>query len=82
MKLNPNWTYREVMKNIREVRKEYILICKSFDYYHLHDKVLYRTEMKRIVYSYPFSEKKQNTIWNSLHRRYNLLVNMKGEKKC
>ena len=47
MELNENWTYKEVIKNIKEVRKEYILMCQSFDYYHLHDKVLYRTRIKK-----------------------------------
>jgi hypothetical protein len=79
MQLNKNWTYKEVMENIKQVRKEYILICKSFDYYHLHDKVVYREAMKKLVYSYPFNEKQKNYIWQNLNRRYFTLVKGGGK---
>ena len=70
MQLERNWTYREVMRNMKQVRKEYLLICSTFDYEHLHNRVEYRRSIKKIVYSYPFSEKNRNIIWHSLNRGY------------
>ena len=74
MELNENWTYKEIMRNIREVRKSYILMCQSFDYYHIHDRVEYRRKVKNIVYSYPFNEARRNYIWYRLNRNYLQLV--------
>lgn len=74
MELNENWTYGEVMKHIKQVRKEYILMCQSFDYYHIHDRVQYRTRIKKIVYSYPFNEARKNYIWSRLNKSYNKTI--------
>ena len=68
MECNSNWKYNEVMQQLKEIRKEYILICNSFTYKQLHERVLYRTKIKRIVYAYPFSEARRNYIWYRLNR--------------
>lgn len=73
MELNEAWNYKEVIKNIKDVRKEYILMCQSFDYYHIHERVEYRRRVKNIVYGYPFSEARRNYIWYRLNKNYNTL---------
>lgn len=70
MELDSKWTYKELMQHLKEIRKEYILMCNSFTYKQLHERVLYRTEIKRTVYSYPFSEARRNYIWYRLNRGY------------
>jgi len=68
MEFNSNWKYSEVMQNLKEIRKEYTLICNSFTYMQLHERVEYRTRIKRQIYSYPFSESRRNYIWYRLNR--------------
>jgi len=70
MDLREDMTYKEIMSNIRKIRKEYLLICKTFNYKHLHDRVMFRTAVKRTIYNYPFNEAQKNTIWHSLNRGY------------
>ena len=46
MEFNSNW---ELMQNLKEIRKEYILICNSFTYKQLHERVLYRTKITNSI---------------------------------
>lgn len=70
MQLNEKWSYKEILSKMKQLRKEYLLICNSFDYQHLHERVLFRTQIKRFIYNYPFSETQKNIIWLSLNRGY------------
>ena len=70
MNLREDMTYKEIKSNIRQIRKEYLLICNSFNYKHLHDRVAFRTAVKRTIYNCSFNETQKNEIWRLLNRGY------------
>lgn len=69
MRIDENWTYKELVGHIKEIREKYDHICASFKYFETHERVLFKTEIKRRIYAYPFAECRRNNLWAYMQHR-------------
>ena len=89
LKINPNWTFKEIFINIRALRNSYEGILCSFSCFNLHEKVKFIRNTNRLIYSLNFDNHKKNCIWEYLNHdiEYEVLQNLaypskkKGKKK-
>lgn len=77
--INPNWNYKEILKNLKTLRHEYQNVLASFSYFQLHEKVLFVYEIKQSIYSLPFETWRKDRIWEYLNHDidYTILQNLK-----
>ena len=67
IEINPDWNYKQILKNLRVLRKSYDETLRSFSYFNLHDKVLFTYEVKQSIYSLNFEYWKKDRIWEYLN---------------
>ena len=67
LKVNQNWTFEEVVNNIRALRKSYEDILCSFSYFQLRDKVKFKMQFRNEIYSLNLEEWQKNKIWDFLN---------------
>lgn len=67
IEINPNWNYKQTLKNLRALRLSYDNALCSFSYFQLHERVLFNYEIKNAIYSLNFEEWKKDRIWEYLN---------------
>lgn len=67
LNINPNWNYKETIKNIKTLKYEFQNALASFSYFQLHDKVLFTYEIKTAIYSLNFETWRKDRIWEYLN---------------
>lgn len=67
LEINPNWNYKETLKNLKTLRHDFEDALASFSSFELHDKVLFTYEVKQAIYSLPFETWKKDRIWEYLN---------------
>lgn len=63
LKIDKNWTFKNVIENIKTLRSDYERILASFSYFHSHSKILFIQQTKKQIYSFNFKEWKKDMIW-------------------
>lgn len=67
MEIKKDWNFKEVVNNLKEIKKSYKEKVRSFSYYELHEKVLYIRKVRNIIYSFNFKEDKKDKIWEYIN---------------
>ena len=67
MEIKKDWNFKEVVNNLKEIKKSYKEKVRSFSYYELHNKVLYIRKVRNIIYSFSFEEWKKDKIWEYMN---------------
>ena len=77
--IDPNWSYKQTLANLRALRTQYESILRSFHYFELHERVLFNYEIKQSIYSLNFEEWKKDRIWEYLNHdiAFAILQNLK-----
>ena len=67
LNINPNWTYKDMVKNVRALRTQYEGILCSFSYFHKHDKVKFIKETRKKFYSLGYDDYRKNIVWEYMN---------------
>lgn len=65
--INQNWTFEEVVNNLKTLKIEYEGILASFSYFQLHDKVEFLRKTKKAFYSLKLKEWEINKLWEYMN---------------
>ena len=72
--VDPNWNYKDTLKNLRALRKSYDESLRSFSYFNLHDKVIFIYSIKQSIYSLPFETWRKDRIWEYMNHDIPLTI--------
>lgn len=75
--VNPEWTFKEVVNNLKALRDEYKGILASFSCYEIKDKVKFKRNLRNSFYALNFEEWKKDKIWNYMND-FEFLYVLKG----
>lgn len=77
--INPNWSYKETLKHIKALKRQYRSLLTSFSYFDLHLKVLYMQKMRDSIYALKFEEWKRDRIWEFMnnYEHFDILQKLK-----
>lgn len=74
IEINPNWTYKQILDNLKALRHDYEGVLASFSYFNLHDRVLFNYKFKQSIYSLNFETWKKDRIWEYLNHDIPLTI--------
>lgn len=64
LKINKNWSFKEIVNNLEALKEEYLDILVLFSSLELHEKVVFMRKTRDAIYSLKFEEQKKDRIWN------------------
>lgn len=83
--INQDWTFNEIINEIKVLKAQYKRILASFSYFQLKYKVQFKKETRQLIYSLKFEEWKKDKIWDYINdfEFYSVLENVsnKSSKK-
>lgn len=65
MNINPSWTYKDIIKNLRTLRLQYEELITSFLY--LHDQINFIRETRDTIYALPIEEFEKDRVWEYMN---------------
>lgn len=65
--IDPCWTFKQIIINIKSIKDEFLGKLSSFSYFKLHDKVLFLRGIKEQIYSLKIDNWKCSKIWEYLN---------------
>lgn len=77
LNINQNWTFKEVVDNLKSLRTDYEGILATFSYFDLHDKVLFLKNTRDKFYSLNLQEWEKDKIWDYMNG-FEFLYVLKG----
>lgn len=81
MEVNPNWSFKDIVNNIRALRNSYEEVLCSFSYFELPKKVEFKRSFRNQIYSLNLTEYRKNLIWNYLnHFEYYYVLKQEAKK--
>lgn len=67
LNINQNWTFKEVVDNLKSLKTDYEGILATFSYFDLHDKVLFLKNTRDKFYSLNLQEWEKDKIWSYMN---------------
>lgn len=67
LKINPNWTFKDIVNEIKALKLEYEGVLTSFYYFDLHEVVVFKRKTRNAIYSLNFPEWKKDKLWNYMN---------------
>lgn len=65
--LDPTWSYRQLRDNLPRIKRLYEVYTARIE--DRHKRVLFKQQVKKQIYSYPYAEKTRDRIWYILIRQ-------------
>jgi len=65
--IDPSWSFKQIIFNLETIKDEFLGKLSSFSYFKLHDKVLFLTDVKHLIYSLRLQEWQSSKIWEYLN---------------
>ena len=65
--INPNWTFDEIVYNIKALRTSYERFLTLFNYFHLKEKAEFIRQTRNNFYSLNMEEWKREKLWNYMN---------------
>lgn len=65
--IDPNWTYKEIVFNIRAIKKSYDDTLRSFSYHEIKQVVKFKRELRDKIYAMKFAEKQKDKLWEYMN---------------
>lgn len=85
LKINPDWTFKDIVNNLETLKLQYEGVLASFYYFDLHEVVDFKRKIRNAIYELNFQEWKKDKIWNYMNG-FEFLYVLKGivqrETKC
>ena len=75
--VNPEWTFKEVVNNLKALKEEYKGVLASFSCYEIKERVKFKRNLRNAFYSLNFDEWKKDKIWNYMND-FEFLYVLKG----
>lgn len=75
--INPQWTFGEIVNNIKEIRDEYYAVLSSLSYFDLHTEVEFKRRTRNAFYSLHIPEWQIDKLWNYMNH-YEFYYVLKG----
>ena len=67
MEINENWSFKELVDNLKAIKEQYKEKVRSFSYYDLHEKVVYIRNLRDSIYKLNFEEWKKDKVWEYIN---------------
>lgn len=67
LNINQNWTFKEVVDNLKSLRTDYEGILATFSYFNTHEKVEFRRKTRDKFYSLNLQEWEKDKIWSYMN---------------
>ena len=67
LNINPDWSFQDVVDNLKVLRTQYEEILHFFSYFDLHEEVLFMKNTRDAFYSLNFDEWKKDRIWDYMN---------------
>ena len=69
--INPNWTFRELVKNAKSLKREYVFCLDFFSYHYTYEELKYKNsiirETKNKIYALDMEEWKKDKVWEYMN---------------
>ena len=65
--INPEWTFKEIVDNIKTLKLEYEKVLASFSYFELKDKVDFERNTRNSFYSMNLKEWEIDKLWEYMN---------------
>lgn len=65
--INPNWTFKDVVNNLKALRLKYEGVLASFSCYEIKDKINFKRNLRNSFYALDFEEWKKDKIWDYMN---------------
>ena len=65
--INPNWTFSEVVDNLKTLRDKYEDFLRFFNYFDLHSEVEFKRRTRNAFYSLNIPEWQIDKLWNYMN---------------
>lgn len=77
--MDPAWTFKEIVNNIKAMRHQFEDVLLSFSNFEVKNERLFRQKVRDSIYALNFGEKKKNLIWEYMN---GFIEFEKLEKEC
>lgn len=67
LNINKNWTFKEVVDNLKSLRTDYEGILATFSYFNLHEKALFLKNTRDSFYSLNLQNWEKDKIWSYMN---------------
>lgn len=67
LKINPNWTFKDIVNEIKALKLEYEGVLASFSCYEIKDKIKFKRNLRNSFYALGFDEWKKDKLWNYMN---------------
>lgn len=67
LNINQNWTFKEVVDNLKSLKADYEGILATFFYFDLHEKVLFLKKTRDKFYSLNLQEWEKDKVWEYMN---------------
>lgn len=67
LNINQNWTFKEVVNNLKSLRTDYEGILATFSYFNIHEKAEFRRKTRDKFYSLNIIEWEKDKIWSYMN---------------
>lgn len=74
LKMNQNWTFKEVVANAETMKSQFDGILSSFSYFQLHDKVVFLRNARQEIYNFKFELWKRDKLWDYLNNNLDIAI--------
>lgn len=67
LKVNPSWTFKEAVDNLKTLREQYKETLASFSYFDLHEKVIFLKKTRDSFYALELEEAEKDKLWDYMN---------------
>lgn len=79
MEINQDWNFKEIVSVLKSLKEQYWEKARSFSYFDLHEKVVFKRNFRDDIYKLNFEEWKKDKIWDYINN-YEFLYVLKRLK--
>lgn len=80
--INPDWTFKEVVDNIKTIKILYKGVLSSFSHFELKKEIDFKQQTRDSVYALKMQDWKKGIIWDYMndYQRYAILLQVAGRE--
>lgn len=67
LNINQNWTFKEVVDNLKSLKTDYEGILATFSYFNIHEKAEFRRKTRDKFYYLNLQEWEKDKIWSYMN---------------
>lgn len=67
LNINPNWGFKDTVKNIKKLRDDYRIVISSFSYFTSKERITFLKTTRDSFYALKFERWKKDKIWDYMN---------------